>query len=164
MAGERFARVRAKAVPTGDDAFQVQLTGPRAQRIDGDLLASCMNAAIACSELTACNETGLSSRCFETIVGHSMMTGCMEAGFGIGAPSRLRGGAAAVTDLPGQLRARASKTADGIQLQFSGPVAPQIDTDAFAADINSMLACAELNGCLDRGVNITRECVNTLFA
>lgn len=152
----------ARVIDTSD-GFQIHLSGPRSGRINGALVAACANAAFACAEATGCLDKGLhlTNQCLESVVGHSLVSDCASEGFGLAA-NRGRSRIVSQESGPG-LKVRVTEVADGVQLHVTGERARLVDAKQLASCANAAMACAEANSCLERGLDVTSQCVDTLL-
>jgi hypothetical protein len=59
------------------------------------------------------------------------------------------------------IRAKVVEGEDGgVQIHFEGPRASRIDAKLLQGCVNEVLACADDNACLDRGLNLKGACVD----
>lgn len=133
--------------------------------IDAATLAACANAALACAEQNGCFDNGvaLTEPCFNTLVAHDLLSGCMPSGLGFAQPTPERGATGELSVRARSLWAEVTDRQDVIELYLRGEGARAVDHELLRACMSVLAACAQDNGCLSEGLRVTTPCV-TNFA
>jgi uncharacterized protein YciI len=151
MTSPTSGRQHIAKVDRSADRVTLVLSGPRLAGANAERLVDCFNTLLGCAEDNGCFDKGLSIVCLETVARHDRECGCTSQAFGLANTTRT---------LQHKHLASLDRSADQISIVLSGPRVAQADLKMLTDCFNTMLGCAEDNGCFDKGFSIA--CLETV--